>query len=40
MKKFLFYFVQFTWGLPQNLVGLIGYLILYKKYVGIRESVK
>ena len=31
MKKFLFYLIQFTWGLPQNLVGLIGYLILYKK---------
>lgn len=31
MKKFLFYLVQFTWGLPQNLAGLIGFLILYKK---------
>lgn len=31
MKKFLFYLIQFTWGLPQNLVGLIGYLVLYKK---------
>ncbi|MBQ7543094.1 MAG: hypothetical protein IJT44_12475 [Clostridia bacterium] len=26
MKKFLFYLVQFTWGLPQNLIGLIGFL--------------
>ena len=32
MKKFLFYLVQFTWGLPQNLVGGIGYLILKNKY--------
>ena len=31
MKKFLFYLIQFTWGLPQNLAGLIGYLALYKK---------
>ena len=31
MKKFLFYLVQFTWALPQNLVGLIGYLILSRK---------
>ena len=28
MKAFLFYLIQFTWGLPQNLVGLIAYLIL------------
>ena len=31
MKKFLFYLVQFTWGLPQNLAGLIGFLLLYRK---------
>ncbi|MGI6773552.1 MAG: hypothetical protein GX264_03370 [Clostridiales bacterium] len=31
MKKFLFYLIQFTWGLPQNLAGLIGYLILSRK---------
>lgn len=32
MKKFLFYLVQFTWGLPQNLVGLIAFLVMGKKY--------
>ena len=32
MKKFLFYLVQFTWALPQNLVGGIGFLALKKKY--------
>lgn len=32
MKKFLFYLVQFTWGLPQNLVGLIGFLILHRSH--------
>lgn len=32
MKKFLFYLVQFTWGLPQNLVGLIGFLILRRNH--------
>ena len=37
MKKFLFYLVQFTWGLPQNLVGLIGYLVLYKNRKCRRE---
>ncbi|MCR5483967.1 MAG: hypothetical protein K6F09_00065 [Clostridiales bacterium] len=31
MKKALFYLIQFTWGALQNLVGFIGYLILYKK---------
>lgn len=31
MKKALFYLVQFTWGFVQNLVGLIGFLVLYKK---------
>lgn len=30
MKKFLFYLVQFTWALPQNLVGGIGFLALRK----------
>ena len=30
--KFLFYFVQFTWGLPVNLISGIIYLILRKKY--------
>ena len=28
---FLFYFVQWTWGLPVNLIGLIVFLCLYKK---------
>lgn len=32
MKKFLFYLIQFTWALPQNLAGGIAYLILSKKY--------
>ena len=32
MKKLLFYLIQFTWGLPQNLAGLIGYLILAPKH--------
>ncbi len=32
MKNFLFYLVQFTWGLPQNIVGGIAYLILKNKY--------
>ena len=31
MKMFLFYIVQFTWGLPQNLVGLVLYMLMYKK---------
>ncbi len=31
MKKVLFYLIQFTWGLPQNLVGLIAFLILSRK---------
>ena len=30
-SRFLFYLVQWTWGLPVNLIGLIVYLILYKK---------
>ncbi len=29
MKKILFYLVQFTWALPQNLVGLIAFIALY-----------
>ena len=32
MKDFLFYLVQFTWALPQNLVGAIAYLILSRKH--------
>ena len=32
MKKFLFYLVQFTWGILQNFAGLVGFLILFKKY--------
>ena len=32
MKKFLFYLIQFTWALPQNLVGGVAYLILSRKY--------
>ena len=30
--RFLFYLVQFTWGLPVNLFGGLGYLILRKKF--------
>lgn len=30
--KFLFYLIQFTWALPQNLVGLIGFLALRGKF--------
>ncbi len=33
MKKFLFYFWQWTWGLSVNLVGAIAYLIC----VGIKK---
>ena len=32
MKKFFFYLVQFTWALPQNLVGAMAYLILSRKH--------
>ncbi|NLP48201.1 MAG: hypothetical protein GX345_04565 [Clostridiales bacterium] len=32
MKKFLFYLVQFTWALPQNLVGAIAFLIMSRKH--------
>lgn len=32
MKKTLFYVVQFTWGIVQNCVGLIGFLILSGKF--------
>lgn len=31
MKKILFYLIQFTWALPQNLAGLIGFLIFKSK---------
>ncbi len=31
MKKILFYFVQWTWGLPVNIFGLIFYLICKAK---------
>ncbi len=27
LRKILFYIWQFTWGLPQNIVGLIGFLV-------------
>ncbi len=30
MKKFLFYLIQFTWGLPQNILGLLIMLINIK----------
>lgn len=30
LKRFLFYFVQWTWGLPVNLVGGIAFLICTK----------
>jgi len=32
MKKFLFYLVEFTWAILQNLVGGIAYLILSRKH--------
>ncbi len=32
MKKVLFYLVQFTWGLPQNLIGLILFIAKHKVY--------
>lgn len=32
MKKFFFYLVQFTWGIIQNLAGLIGFLILSRNH--------
>lgn len=31
VDRFFFYLWQFTWGLPVNIFGLIGYLVLYKK---------
>ncbi len=31
MKKAIFYLIQFTWGLPQNLMGLIVYILMHKK---------
>ena len=30
--KFLFYLIQWTWGLPVNLFGGVAYLLLRKKY--------
>lgn len=30
MKRFLFYLVQWTWALPINLIGLVGYIIFAK----------
>ncbi|MDR1409323.1 MAG: hypothetical protein LBJ12_03440 [Oscillospiraceae bacterium] len=32
MKRVLFLIWQFTWGLPQNLIGLIAFVALSKKY--------
>lgn len=32
LGRFLFYFVQFTWGLPVNLISGIIYLILKNKF--------
>lgn len=32
LSRFLFYFVQFTWGLPVNLISGIIYLILKNKF--------
>ena len=31
MKTFLWYLIQFTWGLPQNLGGLVWFLIYFTK---------
>lgn len=31
MKKAVFYLIQFTWGLPQNLIGLFFYILNRKK---------
>ena len=31
MKKFLFYLVQWTWGIIQNLLGLIFFLFLVRR---------
>lgn len=31
MKKAIYYLLQWTWGLPMNLVGLVGYL--FTRYV-------
>lgn len=30
MKRFLFYLVQFTWGIVQNIMGLVAFLALYR----------
>jgi len=32
IKSALFWLIQFTWGLPQNLAGGAAYLLLRKKY--------
>ncbi len=32
IKKLLFYLVQFTWALPQNLTGFLAYLVMYKNH--------
>lgn len=32
MKKILFYIIQFTWALPQNLAGCIAYLIISRNH--------
>lgn len=32
IKAFLFYAVQFSWGILQNIAGLIGYLVLYRNH--------
>lgn len=31
MKKFLYYFVQFTWGLIENIIGFIVFLFFISK---------
>ena len=31
MKEFLFYLVQWTWGIIQNLLGLILFLFLVRR---------
>lgn len=32
MKKLLFYLVEFTWAIPQNLAGLVAFLILSRNH--------
>ena len=34
MKKALFYLVQWTWGIIQNLLGLVLFLFLVGKNIG------